>query len=238
MSVSDGSVTRSPKTASRSSLFGLMNRRERWGLSLRGWVLILLALSGVALTLFFATYRFLAVNQPVPGAEVLVVEGWVPNFAIKAAQREIAAGNYKKVYVTGGPLSGDGGYTNEYNTSASVGAGNLRAAGVPEELLQMVPSRVNDRDRTFGSAVALREWFREHAIAVHSFDILTENTHARRTRLLFQKAFGDEALVGIIAIDNPDYDPDRWWKSSEGVKNLFVEAVAYVYAKLLFWPSR
>jgi len=74
------------------------------------------------------------------------------------------------------------------------------------ESVKMVPSRVMDRNRTYGSAVALRNWFRAHNLAACNLNVLTEDVHARRSRLLFQRAFGNEAKVGIIAIPNPDYD--------------------------------
>ena len=101
----------------------------------------------------------------------------------------------------------------------------------------MVPSRVMDRDRTYGSAVALRNWFRQHNMPVRSINVVTEDVHARRTRLLFEKALGHDVAVGVIAVANPDYDASHWWRYSEGVKDVVSEMVAYVYAELLFYPS-
>jgi uncharacterized SAM-binding protein YcdF (DUF218 family) len=169
---------------------------------------------------------------------MLVVEGWVHRYAIFAAADEFGTGSYTRVFSTGGPVVGNGGYVNDYQTSASVGANELKNAGLPEESVQMVPSRVLDRDRTYSSAVALRKWFVDHGVAVHSFNVLTEDTHARRTRLLFEKAFGKNVKIGIIAVPNPDYDPRRWWWYSEGVKDVVSEGVAYVYAKLFFFPTK
>jgi uncharacterized SAM-binding protein YcdF (DUF218 family) len=108
---------------------------------------------------------------------------------------------------------------------------------VPSDSVQMVPSRVMDRDRTYGSAVALREWLHEHNMPVHSINVLTEDAHARRTRLLFKKALGKNVTVGIIGVPNPDYDARRWWRYSEGVKDVGSEAFAYIYARFFFHPS-
>jgi len=130
---------------------------------------------------------------------VLVVEGWVHEYAIRTAVEEFKTGSYQLILTTGGPVEGTGSYTNDYNTAASVGAGRLKAKGIPNEIAQMVPSRVMSRDRTYSSATALRDWFREHHLSVHGINLVTENVHARRTRLLFQEAFGDGVLVGIIA---------------------------------------
>jgi len=51
----------------------------------------------------------------------------------------------------------------------------------------MVPSRVIGRDRIHSSAIALGDWFREHNMAVHGINILTEEAHARCTQLSIKK---------------------------------------------------
>jgi uncharacterized SAM-binding protein YcdF (DUF218 family) len=217
-------------------LWGTFMRRERWGLSWRGWSLLVAVIILSALLLLRTVYPFLAVTHRVE-ARILIVEGWVPEYAIRAAAKEFTAGDYKQIFTTGGPIVGSGGYTNDYQTSANVGAGRLRAAGLPSELVQMVPSHVMSRDRTYAAASALHDWFRSHHISVQGINVVTENTHARRTRLLFQEAFGKDLAIGIIAVRNPDYDETRWWQSSEGVKDILSEAVAYVYAKFFFYPA-
>ncbi len=166
---------------------------------------------------------------------VLVVEGWIHEYAIRAALKEFQSNRYQRVFTTGGPVEGTGGYINDYNTAASVGADLLRKNGLPNESLQMVPSRVMDHDRTYGSAIALQNWFREHNMPVRSINVVTEDVHARRTCLLFQKALGHNVAVGVIAVPNPDYDPRHWWRYSEGVKDVFAESVAYIYARLIFF---
>jgi uncharacterized SAM-binding protein YcdF (DUF218 family) len=216
--------------------WGTFVRKERWGLSWRGWSIVF---AGILLTFsssLFCVYPFLAATYRVD-ANVLVVEGWINEYAIRAAVEEFRSSSYQRVFTTGGPVEGTGGYINDYQTSASVGADLLTKSGLPNESLQMVPSRVMDRDRTYGSAVALRNWFREHNMSVQSINVVTEDLHARRSRLLFQKALGDNVTVGVIAVPNPDYDARRWWRYSEGVKDVISETAAYLYAKLLFHPS-
>jgi uncharacterized SAM-binding protein YcdF (DUF218 family) len=220
----------------RNRLFGLVTRKERWGLSWKGWFLVLVLLIGLAISLVWNIYPFLAVTQRLD-TDVLVVEGWVPQYAIRAAITEFHSSHYQRLFTTGGPITGMGGYTNDYNTSASLAAGRLRAAGFSPELIQMVPSRISERDRTYSSAVALRDWFRDNHVSVHAINVVTEDVHARRSQLLFQEAFGSEVKVGIIAVPNPDYDSGQWWRYSEGVKEVVSEGVAYVYAKFFFWPS-
>ena len=55
--------------------------------------------------------------------DTLVVEGWIHEYAIRAAVEEFKKGSYQRVFTTGGPVVGNGGYVNDYQTSASVGAG-------------------------------------------------------------------------------------------------------------------
>ena len=180
-------------------------------------------------------YPFLAVTERV-NTNALVVEGWVHEYAIRAAINEFNAGHYERLFTTGGPIVGTGGYTNDYNTSASVGAGRLKAEGFLPDLIQMVPSQVSGRDRTYNAGRALRDWLNEHHMTVRGINVVTEDVHARRTRLLFQKALGDGIKVGVIAAPNPDYDPKYWWRYSDGVREVIGESIAYIYARLFFWP--
>jgi len=218
-------------------LCGILNRKERWGLSWRGWLLLSSAGLVAAYFAFLNIHPFLAVTHRV-NTNILVVEGWIHRYSIRGGVEEFKNGSYERIFTTGGPWTGEGGYTNDYNTSASVSAESLKKFGVPDDLVQMVPSRVIARERTYSSAVALRDWFREHNTPVHSINVLTEDAHARRTRLLYQKAFGKNVAVGVIAISNPDYDPTQWWRYSDGVREVIGESIAYVYAQFFFYPSR
>lgn len=219
-----------------SRVWGLFNRRERWGLSMRGWgavgMIVLLLGSAVLAGIF----PFLAISSPVP-SEVLVVEGWVPMFTIRAAAQEIEAHGYRQVFTTGGPIGGTGPYSSEYTTSAHVAYTRLISVGVSTNLLHKVPSKIRDRDRTYSAALALRSWFTENGTAQpRSLNVITESTHARRSRLLFQKALGPETTVGIISVPPVDYPANHWWKYSEGVKEVISEGASYIYARFFFWP--
>ena len=215
---------------------GMFARRERWGLTRRGWLVAGFTVIAVVLLLLLGIDPFLAGTHPVD-SNVLVVEGWVHPFTMDAAVKEFNTGHYERVYTTGGPEEGLGGYRNDYYTAASVGAGLLRAAGLPDKFIQMVPSHVWNRNRTYYSAVALRDWFHDHHLEVRSFNVMTEGDHARRTWMLFQEAFGKDVQVGIISIPSPDYNSKYWWRYSEGVREVIGETIAYLYARFCFWPS-
>ena len=160
----------------KQKFYGILVRKERWGLSWRGRSVVLAFLLLFAWLIFFEIHPFLAVTHR-QNARILVVEGWVHKYSINAAVKEFQTGNYDRVFVTGGPVVGTGGYINDYNTEASVGADLLKTAGIPNDFVQMVPSRVWNRNRTYYSAVALRDWFSRHDIQVRSMNVLTEEAH-------------------------------------------------------------
>ena len=222
--------------ATHRALWGLFDRRERWSLSWRGRLILASALLLVGGLCIKSVYPFLAPTYRV-NANILVVEGWIHEYAIRAAVKEFQSNHYQRVFTTGGPIVGSGGYINDFHTSASVGADLLRKNGVANGSVQMVPSRIMDRDRTYGSAVALRDWFDGHNMPVRSVNVLTEDMHARRTRFLFAEALGKNVTVGIIAVSNPDYDAHRWWRYSDGVREVLGESIAYIYARFFFYPA-
>jgi len=215
----------------------IFERRERWGLSWPGRLILgggSLAILGIVI---LNVHQFLALTERV-NTKVLVVEGWIQGYAIRAAVEEFNRGPYECIYTTGGPENGSGGYVNDYQTAAGAAAVALHKAGIPEEAIQMAPSRVNGRDRTYSSAAALRDWLRQHQVNVAKINVLTEDCHARRTRFLYKKAFGKDVRIGIINVTNPDYDSKYWWRYSDGVREVIGESIAYVYARLFFHPRR
>ncbi len=220
----------------RFALLGLLTRKERWALSFRGWLLLVVCFTGASALLLLTVHPFLAITDRRK-TDTLVVEGWIHEYAIRAAAEEFKRGGYRRVFSTGGPVQGLGAYTNEFNTSASVGADRLKAAGIPATLVVMVPSRVTERDRTYSAAVALRRWLEQDEDSVRSLNVVTEGVHARRSRLLFEKAFGETAEIGVIAVTNPGYRAERWWQYSEGVKEVISEGAAYLYARFFFHPA-
>jgi uncharacterized SAM-binding protein YcdF (DUF218 family) len=217
-------------------LFGLISRRERWGLTVRGWLLLAAAIVAAGFVAILGIYPFLAPTERT-STDLLVVEGWIDDYAVHAASIEFRTGGYRDVIATGGPVHGIRTYINDYSTAASITAQRLKREGLPAERVHMAPAQVTQRDRTYASAVALRDWMKAHQFTVTKLNVVTEDVHARRTRLLFQKAFGPDVTVGVIAVPNPDYDPKRWWTCSEGVRDVLSEGISYVYARFFFFPA-
>jgi len=179
-------------------------------------------------------HSFLAVNAPVPGG-VLVVEGWAPDYALATVIAEFKRNHQPRLFVTGGPLD-KGAPLVAYGNLADLTAASLVRLGVNADVIQTIPAPAVQQDRTYASAVALLSWLRQHEIMETNFNVVTVGPHARRTRLLFQEAMGRGCRVGVIAITNQSYDAAHWWRSSEGVRTVIGEAIAYGYARLFFRP--
>src|SRR5512133_2488055 len=98
---------------SSQKFWGLLKRKERWGLSWRGWLLLTLLGLASASLLFVNVHPFLAVTRRV-NTNTLVVEGWVQRYAIRGGAEEFKTGSYERIFTTGGPVAGNGGYINDY----------------------------------------------------------------------------------------------------------------------------
>ena len=214
---------------------GLLSRKLRWGLTLRGWVCLLGFAAATAVCAVLAIHPFLAVDKPLR-AEILVIEGWIPEYAVRQCGKQIEAGVYQRVVTVGGPVSSVAPPAADDDTHAYVAARILQRMGLKPGSVEMVPTPTIGRDRTYNSALTLRRWLEKNNLSPRTINVVTLGVHARRSRLLFEKAMGDDITVGIISITNEEYDPNRWWRYSEGVKEILSEGAAYIYARFLFHP--
>jgi uncharacterized SAM-binding protein YcdF (DUF218 family) len=221
---------------SSKTCLGLLRRRQCLVPTLRGWFLLVLSLAALALVGILRIGPFLAVTEPVPGG-VLVVEGWEPDYMLEIAIAEYKQHHYAKLFVTGIPLT-QGAPLSEYKTYAELGAASLVKLGMSTNDIQAVPTGAIRRDRTYATALSLKYWLRDHGMAPTKVNLMTGGPHARRSRLLFEKALGRGVTVGVIAIPSRDYDEVHWWHSSAGVRNIIGETLAYAYARLLFYPPQ
>ncbi|MBI5687768.1 MAG: YdcF family protein [Verrucomicrobia bacterium] len=216
--------------------WGLFRRRECLAPTWRGWALMLAVTAALVAGVVGNIHSFLAVTAPVP-AEALVVEGWTPDYVFKEAIAEFKRHPYRKVYVTGGSLE-QGAYLSEYQTYANLGAALLVSMGLNREVVQAVPAERVRQDRTHASAAALNTWLHQHHAMPQGLNVISHGAHARRSWLLFEKVLGGHTRVGIISIEDRDYDPKRWWKASQGVRLVMDELIAYCYARFLFSPPK
>jgi uncharacterized SAM-binding protein YcdF (DUF218 family) len=207
-------------------------RRERWTLTWTGRLLALTVVAVLTVILARGLCGFLAITSPV-GGQFLVVEGWMPTYAYGEAAAQFRKGSYKKIIAVG-VTQRDGGI--EGDLPELFGEEALIKFGIPSDLVVTTSSHEVYRDRTFHSAMTVRQWLQEQGLRTASIDVVTVGPHARRSRLLYEKALGNEIAVGVISVENRWFDPDHWWRSSEGVRTVVDEFIAYLYARIVFSP--
>jgi hypothetical protein len=210
------------------------SRKQCWLPTLRGW--LLLGAIAVAIGIYIARSldSFLSVTRPV-AAEVLVVESWLPDYACRGAVEEFRRGRYKYLITSGFTLA-EPWLETKYPNAAEFAAANLTAMGVPTNAIVALPAIRETRDRTYLSAVPIGQWLQAQKPALNAINIYTLGAHARRTRLLFEKALAGDVNVGVISHPDRYYDPRRWWVSSYGFRKVVDEGIAYLYARFLFHP--
>jgi len=215
----------------RSGFAGLLVRRECWVLSWRGR-LLLAALLGAALAgLGYAAYPFLAVTERVP-ANILVIEGWTGTAVMRQAAAEFKGGGYRSLVLVRTVLGAD---DEDGRLLGQRLADALERFGVPRQRMVALFPDVARKDRTYHSAKAVVEWLESQSDPeVEGINVATVGPHARRSRLLYRKAFHGICPVGVVSLQTPSYDPARWWRSSEGVRDVIGEIIAFSYSRLLF----
>jgi len=201
----------------------------------QGMIFIFAIVSIITLLVIFKLESFFIVTDRVK-TKVLVVEGWIPEKSLKFALKEFKDGNYDFIFTTGLIFEVRPSLTS-YKSHATLAKHLLVLHGGDEKKIIAVPAGVAKRNRTFASALALKKYFRKNDIKADSFNIITVSHHSRRTRLLFEKAFGDDFNIGIISSKFSLMHKGHWMKSSYGLKTIFGEAVSYIYAKLFFFPD-
>ena len=114
----------------------------------------------------------------------------------------------------------------------------LRRHGVPDSIMVSVAAPLTQYDKTFATAMAVRDWLDQQAnTAPLAINLFSESAHARRSRLLFQKALGPSTKVGVIAATRKEVSADSWWKQRDSATYTVWQIAKYVYARLFFWPE-
>ena len=214
---------------------GLLARRERWGLTWRGRFLVaglILAFGALGVS---RLHPFLSPTERVP-ASLLVIEGWSPPFTMQEAATEFKSGKYEQAVVIR-PILDTGNKYESGRYSADWMTRLLVQDGIPDDKLTTLCPDVARKDRTYHSALAVKEWIAAQNLSVKALAVVTEGPHARRSWLMYEKAFGPTVTIGIIAMQSPVYDPGHWWRTSEGIRDVLGESIAYIYARFFFWPS-
>jgi hypothetical protein len=222
-----------PSPEQRRTRFRLWERRMGWRLTGSGWFCFLalgLCLSGLV---FRQLHPFLALTRPIP-ATYLVLEGWVPDYAVSETLAVFRTNDYRAILVTGTEIE-KGSHLAQEKTYAALTGKTLALAGCPSNQLVILPTPFTRRDRTYHSARQVRQWLDTHAPSA-SVNVVSVGPHARRTWHLYQLALGPAHPAGVICLRDASYEPERWWTSSQGFRRTLDEWIAFIYARFLFSP--
>jgi hypothetical protein len=200
-----------------------------------GWVFIV---SLVYIVFRFSVTHiahFLSPNNPVK-TEILIVEGWLPDYAMPKVIDEFNKGNYKYIVTTGINIP-NGAFLASYPTHAELGREVLIKLGLDSNLVFAAPAGDVHKDRTYASALALKNWFKAHHIKPRSFNLYSLGAHTRRSWYLFRLAFNDyKTEIGVINTPDLTYDAETWWKSSKGFRTIPTEGLGFFFVFFFFHP--
>ena len=218
----------------------LLRRRQVWLPTLWGWLVLLALLAVVALLLARYAHDFLALDEPArgkdgAGARTLIVEGWMDEAELAQAIAVFRRGRYERVLTTGGPVE-SWAEALPWKTFADRGAGYLVSHGLSEVPVVAVPAPASVQDRSFLSAVMVRDWARRNAVVLDAVDLFSAGFHTRRSRLVFRMALGPGVEVGALTAKPRDYDPERWWTTSVATKLMIGEVISLAWTHCCFWP--
>lgn len=190
------------------------------------------ASAGLALWVVTAIHPFLAVTRKATNPDLLVIEGWMPDYNLPRVIDAFREGPYQQVGTTGIALD-KGHYLQEFKSYGAVTAATLKVMGMKDEEILVGATTDTFRHRTYTAAVAMKQAVDDAGLEVDSLDVYSQGAHARRTWIIFRKVFGDAVDVGVVALPAEDYDNDRWWGSSAGIKTVGMELLALGHEWLL-----
>jgi hypothetical protein len=164
-------------------------------------------------------------------ADVLVVEGWIGREGLEAAKVEFDQGGYHYLVTCGG-LAKDDWDSHQWNYALDAGRLMIRL-GLPADRLIGAPAQETLGQRTFVSALAAHRALEARGLHPTAVNVFTIGSHARRSRLIFAKAFSPHTRVGVISWTPKDFSAGPWWKSSDRAEDMIKETVGYAYELLL-----
>jgi len=198
-----------------------------------GWLLVMC----ICIALFFiwraTILHFLAVNKPFD-TNIWIVEGYVDDTVLDSVANVWKTNPSLLIVCAGMPVK-KGEFCTGYSNAADYNADYLRAQGV--DSLQVINALAYpaDKERTYTMALASKEKLKALGYTSGQVNIVCMGTHARRSWLLYRKAYKPEWDVGVISYPNDDYS-EQWWRSSEGVRAVLFEMIGYVYCVIFFHP--
>lgn len=123
--------------------------------------------------------------------------------------------------------------TFHYPTYAAICAYRLEKLGFDPHLIKQVPATQVKQHKTYSYALALANWVNHSELPIHSINIFSRGIHARRSRLLYQKAMGSNFQIGVISTPEKEYRR-TWWESTIRRIGMIREGIGVLYYQFFF----
>ena len=160
-------------------------------------------------------HPFLAITRKVD-ADILIMEGWIPEYMAAPAAQEFRNGHYTLLMISGLENDPDLGPPTELSDARKT-AGRLQKLGIPPEAIVPCPAPFARWLRTSKTAQAVKSRIAELGLQPKGINVVTAGPHARETWVAYQHIFGSKMPVGIISIPKNSYPANRWWLSRQGL---------------------
>ncbi len=208
----------------------LFQRRTVWWPTRLGFVALVMVVVVPIVIWWFFGEGFLATTKREP-AEILVVEGWIGINGVQAAKAEFERGGYRYILTTGGVAYNNWDRT-RWDYAESAREILLKAGMAPDKIVTAQAPETEDH-RTFKSALASWRTLQTRGINPKTLNIFSVGAHARRSRLVFAKVYGNDVKVGMVSWTQTDYSAEPWWHSSERADTFIKETVGYLFELIL-----
>jgi len=199
-----------------------------------GLILISLILLSASAFIIKNLANYLAQQQPQHKG-ILVIEGWVSEQTLRQAINTYQTGAYQQIITTGGLIKNK--HQKTHKTYADSAAAFLLKNNINKTQITSLPTPESAQNRTFLSAVIVRDWLLQKNSASQTLDVISEGVHARRTLVLYKMAFAKKINIGIIAGRPQEYSLDFWWRTSTGAKTTITEAIGLMWVTCCFYPG-
>jgi len=217
-------------------MFAIIIKKERWGFTWPGRTIVLIVVFCLVYIYINNIHSFLAQNKPI-NTDIMVLEGFLPDYAIKEAMNIFTKEEYKLLLITGKKRM-KGSQLDQFENDGIYSAETLVKLGFDREKIRVISLESDiKKDRTYASAKAVRNWIERSANDIKSFNLVSIGCHSRRSSYLYKRVFCDHIKTGIISIENKSYKHEKWWKSSNGFRSVVQETIALIYVFTIFNPD-
>ena len=210
----------------------LIHKKEVWLPTVPGLLVLLPVLIVLASVFLSELHPFLKQNKPLGNASVMILEGWLSDLELQDAL-ELADSDTRFV-TSGGPVSYGALLLKEKNY-AELTASRLVQLGIPRERILAAPAPETLRDRTYVSALAVRDAMTEAGWIGTPANLVSVGVHSRRSGLMYRLAFEKDVPLGTIALESRRCDQKHWWRSSEAFKAVVTECISWMYVQCTRW---